>query len=499
MRWNRDQLVLIAILVLAAALRLVGLPARGEWDDDQGIEMLAMLRWVRDGQVPLVGPLSSAPTVHHGAWFYWILAAGAFATDAHPGAAVLTIALIGVAGVAAAWWLGRTVGGPPAGHLTALLMAVSPAAVGASTFVWNANIVAPGAALASAAGWHAWRTRRARWWLLSAAGGVLMLSGHLLAALAAPSFLVLMVADLVRRPRPEWLRMTPPVLGSAAIVTIGYLPYLVYDAQHGFAQSQAVADFLGQTDEPGGPSLPERLVTIARRVLAWPVSGVAQAAPLNGWPAALITAAAILFVAIGARGILRQYGWWAAATTLWTVTALAVVAPVLAIPFAGLPTDQYHTWLDPILLAAIGSAAARWWTGLLPRITAAVAVGSCIALSIVSLPPGTSPDGGWPRAADTASRIRTVTGSHSVAVIGVAKTGAALEFPLRRQGSPIADPSTAEFLVVTCDPLFFRVAVLPCGGQAEAATAREIGFPTARVVSRFADGPRRVVSIFANR
>jgi hypothetical protein len=93
---RRDQLVLIAILVLAALLRLVALPRRGEWDDDQGIEMVAMLHWVRDGQIPLLGPVSSAPTVHHGAWFYWILAPGAFATDAHPVAAMVTLAVIGI-------------------------------------------------------------------------------------------------------------------------------------------------------------------------------------------------------------------------------------------------------------------------------------------------------------------------------------------------------------------------------------------------------------------
>ncbi len=91
---GRDRLVLAAILALAAGLRLIALPRRGEWDDDQGIEMLAMLGWVRDGRIPLLGPVSSAPTVHHGAWFYWILAPGAFATDAHPMAAVATLAVL---------------------------------------------------------------------------------------------------------------------------------------------------------------------------------------------------------------------------------------------------------------------------------------------------------------------------------------------------------------------------------------------------------------------
>jgi 4-amino-4-deoxy-L-arabinose transferase-like glycosyltransferase len=159
--------------------------------------------------------LSSNLRVYHGAGFYWILAPGAFLTDAHPVAAVLTLAFIGIAGVAAAWWLGRTVGGPLAGHLTALLMAVSPSAISASTFIWNANIVAPGAALASAAAWHAWRTRQARWWSLSAVGGLVMLNGHLLAAIAVPPFVALLVADVLRRGRSDWPRMLAPILVPA--------------------------------------------------------------------------------------------------------------------------------------------------------------------------------------------------------------------------------------------------------------------------------------------
>ncbi|MBX9640391.1 MAG: hypothetical protein K2X97_11870, partial [Mycobacteriaceae bacterium] len=81
---RRDRLVLAAILALAAGLRVAALPQRGEWDDDQGVGMLTMLGRVRDGRGPSLGPLSSAPTVHRGVGFYWVLAPGAFAIDAHP-------------------------------------------------------------------------------------------------------------------------------------------------------------------------------------------------------------------------------------------------------------------------------------------------------------------------------------------------------------------------------------------------------------------------------
>jgi hypothetical protein len=61
---RRDGIILAAILVLAAVLRFVGLSGRGEWDDDQGNELLTMLHWVRDGEVPLLGPVSSFGAAH---------------------------------------------------------------------------------------------------------------------------------------------------------------------------------------------------------------------------------------------------------------------------------------------------------------------------------------------------------------------------------------------------------------------------------------------------
>ena len=101
------------------------------------------------------------------------------------------------------------------------------------------------------------------------------------------------------------------------------------------------------------------------------------------------------------------------------------------------------------------------------KAAATTVVLACLTLSIVSMPPFTSARGGWPSAAEAADRIRAVTDDHPTAVTGVYKTGAAVEFPLRRAGSRVVDPSVAEFLVVTCDPLFERAVGIPCGGPAE--------------------------------
>lgn len=477
---RRDALMLTAILVLAAILRFINLPSRGQWDDDQGIEMLTMLLWVRDGQVPLLGPVSSVAGVHHGVGFYWLLAPGAFLTDANPVAATAVIAVLGVSGVAATWWLGRTVGGPLAGHVAGLLMAVSPSAISASTFVWNSNIVAPFAALATAAAWHAWRTRRARWWLPAAVGTVVMLHGHLLSVIAVPPLAALLVADVARRPRGERRKMLGPVAGAVTILTAGYMPTLVHLLHNGLPETS------------DGPALLLRPLVILWRIEVWPISGDVAAAVLGGLPAAIVVSAALVVAATGSRRLATLFGRWAAASITWAVLALTFLAPTLAEFTPGLPTDQYHSWLTPVIFAMIGVAVARLAAVRPAAITIVVA---CLALSLIAIPPLDSPDGGWPKANETATRIRVAAGGQPIAVTGVAKSGAAIAFPLWRDGKP--NTPAANVLVVTCDRLFERGVGLPCGGPAESAVARKAGFE--RLVGRFEDGPRRVVCLFARR
>src|SRR3954464_6261879 len=66
--------VLVGLLVLAAAVRLPGLDARGQWDADQGTDMLVLRDLVEHGDVPLLGPRTSIGSFHHGVAYYWLLA-----------------------------------------------------------------------------------------------------------------------------------------------------------------------------------------------------------------------------------------------------------------------------------------------------------------------------------------------------------------------------------------------------------------------------------------
>jgi hypothetical protein len=325
----------------------------------------------------------------------------------------------------------------------------------------------------------------------------------MLAVIIVVPLVLLLVADVLRRPRSERRRMLAPVLGSAAIVAVGCVPLLVHELRSDFSETRAIVEYATGPGAYGRmpPPLPiVALPIIAWRIVIWPISGFFPTAPLWGIPAAILVVGALAVAAAGTQGIARQFSRWAAATILWAALALTLISPSLALTIPGLPNDQYHAWLDPILFAVIGvavvtlSAAPR---ALVGRSSAVAMVAACVILSVVAMPPLSSPDGGWRRAAESAARIRSVTGDHPTAVTGVAKSGGALEFPLRRLGTPITTPSAAEFLVVSCDRLFEAGVGVRCGGPAEKAVASQIGYPPTRLVDRFTDSPRRLVSVFA--
>ena len=500
---RRDGLGLAAILLLAAAVRFVGLPGRGEWDDDQGSELITLLHWVRDGQVPLLGPQSSFGTAHHGVAYYWVLAPSAFLSDVNPVAIVATVALVGTAGVAATWWLGRAAGGPMPGHVAALLMALSPSAISTSTFLWNANIVGPFAALAAASGWHAWRTRQPGWWLLTTGATVLVVHAHLLAVLAVPPLAALFVADMLRRPGTRLQSVVVVLAGATLIIGVSLIPVVVQELRTDFAETRGVISYLAAA----GPGAHESALApifaapvVAWRVLAWPVAGNVASAPLSGLPTVFVTIVALTIAAIATQGIARQFGRWAVLTTVWAIAALTLLAPSLAVIHPGLPRDQYHSWLDPIVFTAIAIGVAWMWSArsMLVRTAAATVIVVCAVPSILVMPSFERSGGGWPVAAEAAETIRPALGDEPTAVTGVYKSGGAIEFPLRRSGAAIVDASRARFLVVTCDPLFENAVGLACGGPAEAAQAQLVGFP-AKDGSCFVNGPRREVCIFTRR
>jgi hypothetical protein len=516
-----------AILVLAAVLRLGNLAVRGTWDADQGHDMLVLRALVLDGRFPLLGPPTSIGDFHHGVLYYLILAPAAWLSHADPVAVTTWIALGGVAAVAVTGWLAWSIAGPLAGILAALLLAVSSSAVEESIFIWNPNLIALSSSIALAAAWHAWRSRRARWWVVAGAAAVVTMHCHVLGVILTPLIGGLLVADLRRRRRsadPGGVRaVRRAALGWLGLAVLSYVPLAIHEVGNDWSELRAAIAFVSGGGGPATIALPARIPIVGLRVLGWPLTGLITAAPL----ATILAAGLVIGLAVW-RGLARSGNdpdertavRWVGLGLMWTIIALAIGASTLATVVAGLPNDHYHAFADPmvIVLVAVGLTGLARLAGR-HSARGRVAVGRAVAVAVVvalvgwnlaNQPSSVAADGGWAAARLAAARVMVAAGGRPLALASLPtfKSDEALRMPLvasdanlvalgpggsasggSASGGPDADR------VVLCDQLFRDVIGADCGGPAEDALIGR-GSAAPALIDRFQAAPGRWISVY---
>lgn len=455
----REAIGLAAVTILAAALRLPNLATRGRFEFDQAGDLLILRAFVHDGVVPLLGPMASVGDFHHGALTFYLLAPAAWLSGTDPIAVTFEMALIGVAAVLATWWLGRVMGGPLVGLVAALLLALSPAAIDESSFIWNPNPIPLFAALSAGAAWRGHQDGAARWWVLAlgCAGAVAQL--HVLGLLFVIPILALLLLDLRRAGAgAARRRLMRGLAGGLGVIVLLYVPLIVHELTSGFGETQAVLRYLAA---PGAPTLGllARVLVNLLRVLGWPLVGLVTDVPVL---ASLAVAVTIGLLVTGA--ILRRRGLaasrWILAALAWTVVGLAIAAPTLGNVVPGLPNDHYHAFADPLVVVglALGGAALvqRAWQGLQVRLpttepggtwAGSVAIVPIVAVVLlaaaviveVGREPGPDPNGGYAAAEAAGTRVLATVGDGPVVVAQLPgfEPADALALPLVQDGTSI--------------------------------------------------------------
>jgi hypothetical protein len=558
-----ELLALFGILVLAALTRLPGIDARGRWDADQGTDMMVLRGMTVEGEVPLLGPKTSIGTFHHGAVYYYLLAPAAMISGADPVVVTGEIALFGIAAVAGTWWLARLVGGPLAAAAAGILAAISPAGIDESTFIWNPNLIPAASALAYASALMARRTGKARWWVASGIGAMVTMQCHVLGVVIVVPLAWAWGSDLVRR-RRAGLPTKGPVtggLGAAAVIALGFVPLLVHELGADFAETRAILAYLAGGGGEAATGILDRIVTVGLRSITWPVTGlITDRLAVSLIVALIVTALGVIAVVGRRRGDSQGIPGataalidlpavrWLAASLGFSILALAMFAPSLAVIVPELPNDHYHAFLDPIVLALVGVGLARLAgagagegsdaragaAGLEPeagadpgadagaaspepeaprtepgsartlpvRLAAGLLAVVLASIAVTAWPPAVAPDGGWPLADAAAGRVLASTGDEPFALDGIPefKNANALRFPLDRRDAlvlPAGAAPTSSVVAIVCDPIFDEVTGAACGSDAEDAWLAATGRTDLGLVDRFEAGPRRLISVYA--
>ncbi len=523
----RDRLVLVAVLALAAAARFPALATRGDFDGDQGHDMLTLLRLVRDGQIPLLGPPTSIGDFHHGAAYYFLLAPLAWISGSDPLAVMAGIATLGVAAVAVTWWLARAMGGRVAGLIAGLLLAVSPAAVEESTFIWNPNLIPFFAVVALAAAWRARSSRRARWWTLAVASAGLVMQLHVLGVVFLPPILGFGIAEAVRARRSGDAGRARSILvaigAGLAVVALMYIPLAVHEAQTGFLETRRLIDYVRA---PGGEAVAtldplHRVTFAALRIVGWPLVGLVTSTPFAAILVVGITVVLGGWLMVAGDGEERVAARWLGVTIVWGALSLSVLAPSLQAVVIGLPNDHYHAFLDPavVILVALSLRSVAAGSGLevsadrTARVLVAGALIGLVALDVGRWPPLSQANGGWSSAQRAGARIAAVApgAAFDVRSLPVFKSGEGIVFPIVAAGGAAETVTGAassmrplvggDVLVVVCDRLFEAVIGDRCGGPAEnrylgRLAAIDSGTRDLVLMDRFDASPRTSISVY---
>lgn len=225
----RVWVLLMCIVILAAALRVSRLDLAEFKSDEAGIERAA-LALVREGSFPAVGPSSSQGPAHPPLQIY--LLAIPFVVTQDPRLAVLVVALVHSGAAVVIYFIGARFFDRFSGLIAAFLFAVNPWAIYYARKIWTQNwplattlfifclllFVVEGRSKA----------------LIGAALALVALAGAHLGGIAflflAVPFLLLFRGQVERR----WLMI------ALLILLLFVLPYLYYDATHGWENLRGV-------------------------------------------------------------------------------------------------------------------------------------------------------------------------------------------------------------------------------------------------------------------
>ena len=131
----------LAILLLAAFLRLYKIDQYMEFLGDQGRDVVIISDFLKKGNLFFIGPQTSIGNMYLGPYYYYLLAPALLLANFSPIGPAVFVALIAIATVALIFFVSRLWFDTNTALIASLLYAISPVAIKYSNFSWNPNIM----------------------------------------------------------------------------------------------------------------------------------------------------------------------------------------------------------------------------------------------------------------------------------------------------------------------------------------------------------------------
>lgn len=134
-------IILVAILLVSAFLRLYRISDYMSFLGDEGRDMLVVKRMIVDHKFTLLGPTTSVGSMYLGPAYYYFMLPFLWLWGLNPVGPAVMVALFSLATVWLIWETGKRFFDERAGLIAALLYGLSPLVVTYSHSSWNPNIL----------------------------------------------------------------------------------------------------------------------------------------------------------------------------------------------------------------------------------------------------------------------------------------------------------------------------------------------------------------------
>lgn len=242
---SKGKISLIAILLLAAYLRLWRIQDYMTFLGDEGRDALVVKRMIVDHKFTLLGPTASVGGFFLGPIYYYFMAPFLWLFRFNPVGPAVMVALFGIATVYLVYRVGREFFSQETGLFAASLYALSPLVVAYSRSSWNPNLVPFFGLLYIYSLWRIVKTSNWRWWFLAGLCIGIGLQLHYLFTFLIPAGFLFLI--IYRHQLADIKNWGMKILG----ILIGWSPFIVFELRHRFPNTISLYNFILHGQETG--------------------------------------------------------------------------------------------------------------------------------------------------------------------------------------------------------------------------------------------------------
>lgn len=239
---KRWEIVCISVIVLIGAfLRLYRLPESLMFRGDQGRDAIIAKNILKEGDVALIGPVTSVGNMYLGPLYYYFMVPFLALTYPDPVGPAFGVALVNILTIYLIYWVGKKTIGSRAGMLAALIFALMPSAIIYGRFSWNPNI-APFFSILIFFVLNRWWQSRSLWDFVGASVLIGLLTQTHYVSLTVVGVIGMMWLIKLIWDKKIGLSVKELVLGLSGFGAT-FIPLVVFDFRHGHIISQQFLNF----------------------------------------------------------------------------------------------------------------------------------------------------------------------------------------------------------------------------------------------------------------